>query len=88
MTTVSFLHHHHSTSLFVFFQDGNDRTTWEHPAESCLGHFSLDHFSLAGSMLANGAMETSVVLRTISLVDQRPALEKGITTLVCSPGYL
>jgi hypothetical protein len=63
-------------------QDANDKLTWEHPAENCLSHFSLDHFNLAGSIRANGAIETSVVLHTISLDDKRAALEKGITTLV------
>lgn len=75
--------YHFEQRTYLFFQDSHDRSTWKHVTENCLSHFSLDNFNVNGSVLANGAMNVSVVLQTISLDDKRPACEKGITTLVC-----
>lgn len=53
----------------------------DHAKDDIIGSSSLDYLNAIGSLLANGAMETSVVIRMITLKDKRPAHEKGVTTL-------
>ncbi|XP_046861871.1 vacuolar protein sorting-associated protein 13-like [Xenia sp. Carnegie-2017] len=57
-------------------------STLDHAKSDIIGSSSLDYLNAIGSLLANGAMETSVVIRMITLKDKRPTHEKGVTTMI------